>query len=485
MKRIFRFLALLCVLFSCCAAFAARPRLFLVHVTVVDGTGQPPVLDQTVVISGDHIVAMGPARSLKPGRADRVIDLSGKFLIPGLWDMHVHLAGLNADPAWTKDTLLPLILASGITGVRDMGGDLNALVAWRRGIEQGQLFGPHIVAAGPWLASGGRKTAEQWPVKDAEEARAAVRELHDRGADFIKIISLPSKEVFLAVADESKKQKIPFAGHLPFVVTLGEASDAGMRSIEHLMYSAFSLSYSSKEAELRGRLAAAEESGDRAAADAVLGEAAATRSAEKARSVWDTLKRNGTWVTPTLASLAITAHPEEWKENDPGLDFIPPDLAAKWRESRTDERLKERAQLLARQSANDWKMTAELHHAGVSMLVGSDSLDPFVFPGDSLHRELAELVRAGLTPLEAITAATRGAAEFLGRAQEFGTVAQGKIADLVLLEANPAEDIHNTRRIFAVIRGGQYLDRAALDAMLQNARTAAQVPPDSQEKPEN
>jgi imidazolonepropionase-like amidohydrolase len=184
---------------------AAWPTpLVLTHVSVIDSTGRAPQADQTVVIDNGRIVSIGPAATAKIPKNVRVVDAKGKVLIPGLWDMHVHLAGVNADPGWSKQVLLPLLLANGIVGVRDMGGDLQALRAWQRDVESGALVGPHIVAAGPWLAGAGRKTAEQYPVKDADDARAAVRDLQQRGADFIKIISLPSKEAFFAVADESK-----------------------------------------------------------------------------------------------------------------------------------------------------------------------------------------------------------------------------------------------------------------------------------------
>ena len=232
------------------------------------------------------------------------------------------LRGVNADPAWSKQVLLPLLLANGIVGVRDMGGDLDALLAWKRDIESGALLGPHIIAAGPWLAGGGRKTAEQYPVKDADEARAAVRDLKLRGADFIKIISLPSKEAFLAVADESKKQNVTFVGHLPFQVSAIEASNAGIHSIEHLLYSAFSLSFSSKEDELRQRLIAAEQKGDSVAWEQIAHESDATYDAEKAATLFQTLKKNGTWVTPTLNSLNTASHPEEWSVDDPLLEFV-------------------------------------------------------------------------------------------------------------------------------------------------------------------
>jgi hypothetical protein len=393
--------------------------------------------------------------------------------------MHVHLAGVSADPAWSKDVLLPLLLANGITGVRDMGGDLHALLSWKRDIESGNLLGPHIIASGPWLAGRGRKTPEQYPVANAEEARAAVRDLKQHGADFIKVISMPSREAFFAVAEEARKQNISFVGHLPFEIGAAEASNAGMRSIEHFLYSGFALSFSSKEEELRKRLSEAERKGDSAAWEAIAQEADRTYSAEKAASLFQSLKKNGTRVTPTIASLDITSHPEAWKLDDPGLDFVPPSLAKEWRSSFRDEQMKGRAAWLGRQAVNDWKLAGELHRGGIPLLVGSDSLDAFVFPGDSLHRELAELVQAGFTPIEAIQAATRGAAQFLGREKDFGTVEAGKTADLVLLDANPLENIANTRKILVVIRNGKYLGRPALDAMLGKAKSlSAAVSPE-------
>lgn len=468
------FLTLLCPLVSLAGTGVS---LVLRHVTVIDGTGRAPQPDQTVVIAEGRITAIAPAGRIKIDKSANVIDARGKFLIPGLWDMHVHLAGVNADPAWSKDVLLPLLLANGITGVRDMGGDLEALLSWKRDVETGSLLGPHIFASGPWLAARGRKTAEQFPVANADEARAAVRDLKQRGADFIKIISLPSREAFFAVADEARKQNISFAGHLPFEIGAAEASNAGMHSIEHFLYSGFALSFSSQEEELRKRLVEAERRGDSAAWEKIAHEADATFSPEKAAVLFQTLKKNGTWVTPTIASLDITSHPDSWKLDDPNLDFVPPSLAKQWRSSFNDARMKERAAWLGRQAANDWKLTGELHRGGIPLLVGSDSLDPFVFPGDSFHRELAEFVQAGFTPLEAIHAATLGAAQFVGREKDFGTVEAGKTADLVLLDANPLENISNTRKILAVIRNGQVLNRAALDALLAKAKSAAAAVP--------
>jgi imidazolonepropionase-like amidohydrolase len=475
-----KLLAKLCFLILLCpfvSLAATDVPLVLQHVTVIDGTGSEPQPDRTIVISGGRITAIGPTGRIKIDKTANVIDARGKFLIPGFWDMHVHLAGINADPAWSKDVLLPLLIANGITGVRDMGGDLETLLSWKRAVEAGSLLGPHLYVSGPWLAAGGRKTPEQLPVANAEQARAAVRDLKQRGADFIKIISLPSRETFFAVTDEAKKQNISFAGHLPFEIGAAEASNAGMRSIEHFLYSAFALSFSSQEEDLRKQLVEAEKKGDSDVWEKIAQQADATFSAEKAAALFQTLKKNGTWVTPTIASLDITSHPDAWKLDDPYLDFVPPSLAKEWRSSFNDARMKQRAAWLGRQAANDWQLAGELHRAGVPLLAGSDSLDPFVFPGDSLHRELAEFIQAGYTPVEVIQAATQGAARFVGREKELGTVEEGKIADLVLLDANPLENISNTRKILAVIRNGQYLNRGALDGLLAKAKSAAAAMP--------
>src|SRR5262249_49011180 len=247
--------------------------------------------------------------------------------------MHVHIAGISAEPAWSKNVILPELIAYGITGVRDMGGDLEVLQGWRREIEAGTLTGPHIVTGGPMLVPRGKKNAEQYPVANAEEARAAVKELKQRGADFIKIIGVPSREAFFAVADEARKQGLPFVGHVPAVISAAEASDAGMHSIEHIVYSGIALDCSSREKELREAIATARANRDAKASAQALADAADSFSAEKAAALWALFKKNGTWVVPTLASISVQTGSKlspEQQMQDPRLDFVPASLRKQW-----------------------------------------------------------------------------------------------------------------------------------------------------------
>ncbi len=457
---------------------AAEIPLAITHVTIVNSQG-PPQKDATVIVSRGVIEWIGDARDhRRPAHQDELqLDARGKFLIPGLWDMHTHIAGISAEPAWSKNVLLPLLVANGITGIRDMGGDLRALQQWRREIASGALLGPQIVAAGPMLVPapppGKAKSTDPsiLQVGSATEARAAVDALQKQGADFIKVIQL-SREAYFAVAAESKKDGISFAGHVPRGVTASEASAAGQKSIEHIIYSSLALDCSSQEADLRRRLQEASSKKDGSDA-AVFDNADRTFSPQKAAALWATLLRNGTWVTPTLYPISTLAHSPQQSPDDPLLAYIPLALQKEWRPAEPpSQRALADAAWWNRQYENDRKLTGEMHRAGVRLLAGSDSLDRCVFPGSSLHYELRELVAAGLTPQEALQTATENPAEFLSR-KDSGMIKAGQRADMVLLDADPSQKIENTQKISAVVLAGQLLARKDLDALLEKARAAA------------
>src|SRR6266436_7594183 len=441
------------------AGTALSQTLVLQHVNVIDATGSPAKADQTVIIKDGVISAVGRNIAVPTGDV-RVVNASGKFLIPGLWDMHTHVAGITADPQWGK-TLLPQYLAYGITGIRDMAGDVTSLLDWKKEQDDGKLLGPRMFISGPFVDSSKNGFTYPGDVIEATTpaaARETVRVLKQKGVDFIKIGSQLSRETFLAIAEECKLQRIPFLGHVPDSVTPLEASVAGIKSQEHLF--GIALSVSRNEDVLRKEISAAREHNDSKAYSSAMAESQSTLDEGKARALFDAFKQNGTWIVPTLVWTEVTSTlsqrttPGEtaWDKN---LNNLPDMLRKKWAPG--NHLISEGAQAYyARKLQSDVHIVQQMHQAGVRLLAGSDSLDPYVFPGESLHRELELLVKAGLSPMEALQTATVNPAQFFGLQNDLGTIEVGKKADLVLLEADPLQEIGNTRKIAAIIQDGRY-----------------------------
>lgn len=460
----------------------ARPPLAFTHVTVIDATGAPEQPDRTVLVRDGKIVAIGPAASVPIPKDARLVDSRGLFMIPGLWDMHAHAF------AEGSEHLLPLFyfylaVANGVTGLRDMAGfadNIEADEQWRTALRTGAVVGPQLLMAGA-LVDGPHPTyPRSITVATPEEAREVVDSLKKRGMDFIKVYNMLPRDEYFAIADESKKQGIPFAGHVPLAVRASEASDGGQASFEHLW--GLLLESSSREDELRPKmLAEANRPGTRPTQlrphTVFARELADSYDPQKASTLFAELVRDHTWQVPTLSVLHMLAYIEDVaKQPDPRLRYFPRALQDEWNPSH-DWRTKGRD---AKEIANgqilfeaDLKLVRAMHAAGVRMLAGTDSTEPYTYPGFTLHDELVWLVRAGLTPMEAIQSATRNPAEFLGRINRQGTVEVGKDADLVLLSADPLTNIHNTQKISGVVLHGRYLSRADLDAMLEEVAKAA------------
>jgi amidohydrolase family protein len=442
----------------------SRP-LVLTHVTVLDMTGAPARPDMAVMISGDRIAALGPSDGFRVPSDAQVVDATGKFLIPGLWDMHVH---------WLNKDYLPLFIANGVTGIRIMWG-APFHFQWRQEIEHGTLRGPRMAIGSP-IVDG---PTPIWPgstaVKDAAEGRQFVIQMKKDGADFIKVYSRLPRDAYFAIADESKKQGLSFAGHVPDAVSVMEASDAGQKSIEHL--TGVLTACSTREEELRkGRDEAWTTS---PSGQAVFNRASArplnrlmldTFSPEKANALFARFVRNHTWQCPTLTVLRNMAFIQDPAiHNDPRVKYMPPGIASGW-DPAGDFRLKDRtAEDVEMQQATYRKLKeliGPMRRAGVEFLAGTDVLNPYCFPGFSLHDELTLLVEAGLTPMEALQAATLNPARYLGRDKDLGTIEKGKLADLLLLDASPLDDINNSKKIDAVVFGGKLLPKAELQKML-------------------
>jgi imidazolonepropionase-like amidohydrolase len=440
-------------------------QVAITQVTVIDATGAPARPDMTVVISRDRITDLGKAgRVVIPPKARRV-DGKGKFLIPGLWDMHVH--------AFDRRMFFPLFLANGVTGVRDMFDPYMQFKEWRKEITAGKYLGPHLVGAGP-LVDGPNPF---WPgslvARDAAEGRKAVGTIKRRGADFVKVYSKLPRAAYFAIAAEARKQGIPFAGHVPEAVSAAEASDAGQKSMEHLY--GIALACSTHEKELRhdlvGALAKPDNQAVRFAMIRANARAGESYDAKKAAALFARFAKNGTWQCPTLPVLrSLASLGDKDFTSDPRVKYVSPFIRqALWGRKFPADVLGNNRRVFRRAL----RLVGAMHKAGVGILAGTDTPNPYCFPGFSLHDELALLVQAGLTPMEALQCATRNPAKFLGKSATLGTVEKGKLADLVLLDANPLEDIRNTRKIGAVVLGGQVLARAELQKMLAEVEAAA------------
>jgi len=441
----------------------AASSLVLAHVTVVDLRSGSPAPDQTVVIDGGKIVSVGVSKNAKLPPNARAIDCTGLYLIPGLWDMHVHLEFGDWFPR-SKEISLPLFIANGVTGVRDMGSELETVQSWRSEIESGKLVGPRIYTSGPMLDGPEPRFPSSIPIADPEEARRAVSDLKYRGADFIKLQSLIPREAVFAIADEARKQNIPFEGHVPDSVRASEMSLEGMKSFEHLI-GLFEGSSQLEDEFLQGNKNETRflESYDPARADKLAELLAANHTWQCPTLVWE---RGGNLLDVTDFSKDARAKlvPPSWKNNT-WLRFTD-----EIKHTYQTDNLASRKKFVEK----ELEVVGLLHKKGVPFLAGTDTPPGvYIFPGFSLHEELQRFVAAGFTPLEALQTATINPAEFFGLESQLGSIAAGKLADLVLLKANPLADISNTLKIAAVVSHGRYFSSADLQRLLAQAEAAA------------
>jgi len=442
-------------------------QLTIVHANVVDTRHGTILRNQTVVLRGGTIATLSADSTVKAKKA--VIDAGGKYLIPGLWDMHVHSA---LTPVWDERAIYPLYIANGVTGIRDMGGDPELLKQRRSRIDCGEVLGPHMIMAGPFLAEG-KGNSETIAVNTPEDARLAVDGLKQRSVDFVKILSL-SRESYFAVAEESAKQHMFFVGHVPTAVRVAEASAAGQHSIEHL--TGVSLACSAKEDEIRSEMLDARAKKDYAAFIPLGQQVLDTYDPDKAQRLFALLKKNSTWQVPTLVWTQANSAVDDPEKllSDRRLDFVPAKIRGMWDPRKIlTQTSAEELKLAKAELARDIELVGTMHTAGIPFMAGSDGPDPFVFPGSSLHDELELLVKAGFTPAEALQAATLQPAMFMDQLDRYGVVESGHAADLVLLEANPLVDIAGTRKIAAVVLNGRYYSREELDKILAQVQGLA------------
>jgi len=455
-------LALTCA--ASCAQSGSAP-LVIHNITVIDVVSGAAVAHRDVVVKDGKIAEISLRTAAASSKKLVRVDGTGKFLIPGLWDMHVHSVFGDWFPH-SKEISLPLFVANGITGVRDMGGELDVLQQWRKEIAAGTLLGPRMVIAGPMLDGPKPRFPSSVAITTPEDGRRAVDDLKRRGVDFIKLQSLIPADAVFAIADEARKQKIPFVGHVPDSVRAEDVSNAGQKSFEHLI-GIFEGSSPLENDFLHG--------------GKTEGKFLSTYDPARAAALFNLLAKNHTWQCPTLVwerggnlldeDLAGFA-------NDTRARYVP----AYWKDVTwkrfTEEILQgytaDDLSTRKRFVAKELEVADAMHHAGVQFLAGTDTAaGVYIFPGFSLHEELQRFVAAGFTPVEALQTATINPARFLGMEGRTGTIEPGKNADLVLLDANPLQDIRNTQKIAGVVLNGRYLGRPDLDKLLEEVAAAA------------
>ena len=428
---------LLAVAATVMATVSVKPQtrsLAITRVNVVDVVDGRIVPNSTVVISGETVTSV--TQDSAPPAGARVVDGQGRFLIPGLWDMHAHMEA-------SGESWLQLNVANGVTGIRDMGSDLDLILKMREGTSSGRVLGPRIFAAGPILDD----APGDWPfrmrVKTAEEGRAAVQLLKRRGVDLIKVHNFTPRDVYFAIAEEARRQDLPLAGHVPLKVTVEEAIDAGQSDIEHL-------------SELRLWRPCS---------------GGAQYRPDACRQFLDMLARRGIWQTPTLAAMseiATIGTPASAVSADQ-LAYATKQLRDMWAGNQSLFATPDVVRIFKAGAEVGAAMTSDMAKAGVGILAGCDSM----IAGFCVHDELLAMVRGGMSPLAALQTATINPARYFGLQQSVGTVASGQRADLVLLDANPLTDISNVRRIRAVVVAGRLLDRQELDTVLAQVKIAA------------
>ncbi len=464
------FLYCLFCFFSC--SKTVEGDLIITNVKIIDVNTGDIESNMDVVIDAEKITSIIQHEDNSNYKAETVIDGTEKFLIPGLWDMHTHTW-------WGYEDFLPLLLANGITGVREMFGDMETVKKIRNEITLDNIDGPIIISAGD-IVDGDPSSMKSCVVaKTSEEGREIVRKQKENGVDFIKVYNSLNREVYFAIADECKKLNMVLAGHIPHKITLEEALNANHASIEHfygileycsdtkglfLIDSLRKTRYNYKELYKRTDFVNK------------------TYNKSKEKEVIALLSKNNAWVCPTFTVHKGFIRQYDYYYKDDRVDYMPDYAMNGWKWLKESDSIlsDDDSRMLNIDKTNYQLMLSlikPLQDSGVNFLAGSDYANPYTYPGFSLHEELQIMVEeAELTPFQALQTATINPAIFLKKDKEIGSVEIGKLASLVLLNKNPLEDIKNTTTIDAVIVKGKYLEGNKLRAKIEKIAAINRMP---------
>jgi hypothetical protein len=459
------------LLVGCAGHPASVPYdLTITHANVVDVETGRVLADQTLSIRQGRIAQLEKTGSATIS-ARQTIDAQGRYLIPGLWDMHVHFRGGDSLTTANRN-LLPLYLAHGITTVRDAGGDLTpAIFRWREQMEAGELAGPRIFTSGPKLDGPNPTWAGSLEIETPAQIDRALDSLQKLRVDYVKLYeSTISREAFLGAIAAAEKRGMTTTGHMPYTVTLREAAERGLDATEHLYY--VFKACSSKEDSITAAVQASLKTSKPLGLFAALPAVYRTYDPAVAAQTYRMLVARRTAVVPTLyIQKLLTELPATDHSRDTLLAYIAPGIRATYARRIASARAQSPAtrafnkQLGARFTS----LVPQMQAAGVTLLAGSDSgpFNSYVYPGVSLLGELELMVQAGLTPVQALRAATINGARFLKADKRSGTIQVGKDADLVLLDKNPLENIRNLHQPNTVISRGRVYTARDLRGLVQ------------------
>jgi hypothetical protein len=463
-------LAILCLLLSACGG-PQSADVAIRGATIVDVANGFLVPDHTVLIAGNRIVAIGLLPDeVRIAPDTDVIDAAGGYLIPGLWDMHVHSVA-------TADWHFPLFLAYGLTGVRNMNdGTADATLeltnSVRRRLSEDELIGPRLLANGPSIDGAPPLPENPVVVRTAAEARTVVDSLANAGADFVKVYENLPREAYFAIIDQAQRRGLPVDGHVPFRVTPAEAAAAGQRTVEHPEVMAAGCSTGAEAVREQFTRVLSDDYDSLPESEQFLVQFRLyrafydTRDPAACQPTIEAFRRNGVAVTVDLVAYHHIVHADEILADTTSLRLVPPAVRRNWEERAARETFRAFQSILRPIIPLELENVRLLKDAGITLLAATDVGVPLQVPGISLHRQLLRLTEAGLTPLEALRTATLNPARVLGLEDSLGTIDAGKLADLVLLDANPLADIRNTQQIRAVIADGRLYRRADLDRLL-------------------
>ncbi len=457
------FLTLILVTLSCKKSPSTTYDLAITNANIIDLENGAIEL-KNIYISKGKIEAVDTAIF----KADSTIDATEKYVLPGFWDNHIHLRGGDTLIANNKN-FLKLFIANGITTVRDAGGDLtHEVMKWKSQIAEESLVGPTIFTAGPKIDGPKGSWAGSLEVENVEDVVKAVDSLEALQVDFVKIYdSRISRENYIRSIAEAKKRGFTVSGHMPFTVSLDETINAGMDGIEHLYY--ILKGCASNETEVTKKMNSGE-MGFWGAMPALM----SGYSDSTANATFTKLKANNVFVVPTLHIGETLSYLDEVDHSkDEYLKYMGSGLIQTYQGrirsalNSSEEARENRKQL----DAFFGELAKSLDSAGVQLLAGSDSgaFNSYTYPGISLHKELQAMVENGISPLNTLRTSTINGAKFLGQTEGYGNISKGKVSDLVILEANPLENIENTEKIYTVIKGTQVFSKSELQELLKKA----------------